>query len=69
MLNESDLVTVVCPHCGSESQKPISWLKDVASAKCGCGDTVYTDINEVSEFQRKEPSNTLAKLRLRPVPV
>lgn len=68
MLNDSDSIIVVCPHCGSKSKQTIRNLKDTASFACSCGGTVHTDINEVIEFAAKQEPHTLSKLRLRAGP-
>jgi hypothetical protein len=45
-LLENHLLPVVCPHCGAQIQKTMSWFRDNKEMLCPCG-TIYLVTDEL----------------------
>lgn len=64
MLNESDLIVVVCPNCHQKSQKQIGWIRNHAHFRCGCGRLLEYNYDKFLEFLREEATYPGAEFHL-----
>ena len=69
MFDDSDLITVACPHCHRKSEHEIGWLKENAHFRCACGRLLEYNYNNLLEFLRNEAAQAGAIFPMEPSPM
>ncbi len=68
MLDETDLITVVCAHCPVEAIHEVGWIRDHPAIACANGHVSGYDYNELQKFVREQTAHYAAKFFLTPHP-